>query len=207
MALDRSRSKAQFARAQEVIPGGVNSPARAFGGVGGTPVIMDRAEGAYLFDVDGNRYIDYIGSWGPHILGHRHPAVMAAIHAALEKGTSFGAPCELESELAELVVEAVPSVQQVRMVNSGTEATMSAIRVARGFTGRNLLIKFTGCYHGHVDSLLVKAGSAALTLGTPSSPGIPAGCTADTLCLEYNDCQQLQDVFSKRGEQIACVIL
>lgn len=207
MALDRTRSQAHFARAQKVIPGGVNSPARAFGGVGGTPVVMDRAEGAYLYDIDGNRFIDYIGSWGPHILGHRHPAVISAIHAALEKGTSFGAPCELETELAELVIDAVPSMEMVRMVNSGTEATMSAIRVARGFTGRNVLVKFTGCYHGHVDSLLVKAGSAALTLGTPSSPGIPPGCTADTLCLEYNDCQQLQDLFARRGDEIACVIL
>eukprot|EP00456_Euglypha_rotunda_P081135 TRINITY_DN789_c0_g1_i11.p1 TRINITY_DN789_c0_g1~~TRINITY_DN789_c0_g1_i11.p1 ORF type:complete len:191 (+),score=46.18 TRINITY_DN789_c0_g1_i11:765-1337(+) len=172
MALDRSRSQAHFARAQKVIPGGVNSPARAFGGVGGTPVIMDRADGPYLFDIDGNRYVDYIGSWGPHILGHRHPDVIRAIQKALEKGTSFGAPCELETELAELVIAAVPSMDLVRMVNSGTEATMSAIRVARGFTGRSTLIKFTGCYHGHVDSLLVKAGSAALTLGTPSSPEI-----------------------------------
>ena len=207
MALVRTRSQAHFSRAQQVIPGGVNSPARAFGGVGGTPVIMDRADGAYLFDIDGNRYVDYIGSWGPHILGHRHPAVIGAIQAALEKGTSFGAPCELETELAELVVDAVPSMQQVRMVNSGTEATMSAIRVARGFTKRDVLIKFTGCYHGHVDSMLVKAGSGALTLGTPSSPGIPAGCTADTLCLEYNDCQQLEETFSRRGPEIACVIL
>ena len=207
MALDRTRSQAHFARAQKVIPGGVNSPARAFGGVGGTPVVMDRAEGAYLHDIDGNRFVDYIGSWGPHILGHRHPAVISAIHAALEKGTSFGAPCELETELAERVIDAVPSMEMVRMVNSGTEATMSAIRVARGFTGRNVLVKFTGCYHGHVDSLLVKAGSAALTLGTPSSPGIPAGCTADTLCLEYNDCQLLQDLFARRGDEIACVIL
>jgi len=207
MALVHTRSAAHFSRAQKVIPGGVNSPARAFGGVGGTPVIMDRAEGAYLFDVDGNRYVDYIGSWGPHILGHKHPVVMDSIRTALEKGTSFGAPCELETELAELVIDAVPSLEQVRMVNSGTEATMSAIRVARGFTGRNVLIKFTGCYHGHVDSLLVKAGSGALTLGTPSSPGIPEGCTADTLCLEYNDCQQLQDTFARRGSEIACVIL
>lgn len=207
MALDRTRSQAHFARAQKVIPGGVNSPARAFGGVGGTPVVMDRADGPYLYDIDGNRFIDYIGSWGPHILGHRHPAVISSIQAALEKGTSFGAPCELETELAELVIDAVPSMEMVRMVNSGTEATMSAIRVARGFTGRSVLVKFTGCYHGHVDSLLVKAGSAALTLGTPSSPGIPAGCTADTLCLEYNDCQQLQDLFARRGNEIACVIL
>ena len=205
LAFDRSRD--HFARAQKSIPGGVNSPARAFGGVGGTPVVMDRAQGAYLYDIDGNRFIDYIGSWGPHILGHRHPNVMAAIHAALEKGTSFGAPCELETELAELVIDAVPSMEQVRMVNSGTEATMSAIRVARGFTGRNVVVKFTGCYHGHVDSLLVKAGSAALTLGTPSSPGIPAGCTADTLCLEYNDSSSLEELFSRRGSEIACVIL
>ena len=207
MTLDRSRSLAHFTRAQQVIPGGVNSPARAFGGVGGTPVVMDRADGAYLYDIDGNRYVDYIGSWGPHILGHRHPAVISAIHSALDKGTSFGAPCELETELAELVIDAVPSMELVRMVNSGTEATMSAIRVARGFTGRNVLVKFTGCYHGHVDSLLVKAGSGALTLGTPSSPGIPIGCTADTVCLEYNDCQQLDDLFSRRGDEIACVIL
>ena len=207
MALVRTRSQAHFSRAQQVIPGGVNSPARAFGGVGGTPVIMDRAEGSYLYDIDGNKFIDYIGSWGPHILGHKHPAVLNAIRTALEKGTSFGAPCELETELAELVIDAVPSMDLVRMVNSGTEATMSAIRVARGFTGRNVLVKFTGCYHGHVDSLLVKAGSAALTLGTPSSPGIPAGCTADTLSLEYNDCQQLEETFAKRGSEIACVIL
>jgi len=207
MGLDRSRSQAHFSRAQKVIPGGVNSPARAFGGVGGTPVIMDRADGPYLFDIDGNRFIDYIGSWGPHILGHRHPAVISAIQSALEKGTSFGAPCELETELAEMVIDAVPSMELVRMVNSGTEATMSAIRVARGYTGRNIVIKFTGCYHGHVDSLLVKAGSGALTLGTPSSPGIPAGCTADTLCLEYNDCQQLEETFAGRGDEIACVIL
>ena len=205
MKFDRSHE--QFARAQKSIPGGVNSPARAFGGVGGTPVVMDRADGAYLFDIDGNRFIDFIGSWGPHILGHRHPAVMAAIHAALEKGTSFGAPCVLETELAELVIDAVPSIELVRMVNSGTEATMSAIRVARGFTSRNVIVKFEGCYHGHVDSLLVKAGSGALTLGTPSSPGVPAGCTADTLCLDYNDCQQLDDLFAQRGAEIACVIL
>ena len=207
MSLKFDRSREQFARAQKSIPGGVNSPARAFGGVGGTPVVMDRANGAYLYDIDGNRFIDFIGSWGPHILGHRHPAVMAAIHAALEKGTSFGAPCVLETELAELVIDAVPSIELVRMVNSGTEATMSAIRVARGFTSRSVIVKFEGCYHGHVDSLLVKAGSGALTLGTPSSPGIPAGCTADTLCLDYNNCQQLDDLFARRGDEIACVIL
>lgn len=207
MPLSHSRSEAHFARAQKVIPGGVNSPARAFGGVGGTPVIIDRADGPYLYDIDGHRYLDYIGSWGPHILGHRHPKITAAIQAALDRGTSFGAPCESETELAELVVAAVPSIEKVRMVNSGTEATMSAIRVARGFTGRNVLIKFAGCYHGHVDSLLVQAGSGALTLGVPSSPGIPAGCTADTLSLTYNDCQQLEDVFATRGTEIACAIL
>ena len=201
------RSRAHFERARKSIPGGVNSPARAFGAVGGTPVVMDRADGAYLYDIDGNRYIDYIGSWGPHILGHRHPAVVKAILAAIEKGTSFGAPCELETELAELVIDAIPSIERVRMVSSGTEATMSAIRVARGFTGRNVLIKFAGCYHGHVDSLLVKAGSGALTLGTPSSPGIPAGCTADTLVLDYNDVDQLEAAFAQRGGEIAAVIL
>ena len=207
MTFTQQQSKQHFLRAQKSIPGGVNSPARAFGGVGGTPVVMDRADGPYLYDIDGNRYVDYIGSWGPHILGHRHPAVIDAIHTALAKGTSFGAPCELETELAEFVIEAVPSIERVRMVNSGTEATMSAIRLARGFTGRNVLIKFAGCYHGHVDSLLVKAGSGALTLGTPSSPGIPAGCTADTIVLEYNDSAQLESAFAARGSEIAAVIL
>ena len=207
MTFTQRQSQEHFLRAQKSIPGGVNSPARAFGGVGGTPVVMDRADGAYLFDIDGNRYIDYIGSWGPHILGHRHPAVIEAIIAALSKGTSFGAPCELETELAELVIDAVPSIERVRMVNSGTEATMSAIRVARGFTGRNVLVKFAGCYHGHVDSLLVKAGSGALTLGTPSSPGVPPGCTADTMVLEYNDPQRLEEAFAARGSEIAAVIL
>jgi glutamate-1-semialdehyde 2,1-aminomutase len=207
MSFTQRKSQEHFSRAQRFIPGGVNSPARAFGAVGGVPVVMDRADGAYLFDIDGNQYIDYIGSWGPHILGHRHPAVMDAILAALAKGTSFGAPCELETQLAELVINAVPSIERVRMVNSGTEATMSAIRVARGFTGRNVIVKFAGCYHGHVDSLLVKAGSGALTLGTPSSPGVPAGCTADTLVLEYNNTDQLDSAFAQRGGEIAAVIL
>ena len=207
MTFIQRQSQEQVLRAQKSIPGGVNSPARAFGAVGGSPVVMDRADGAYLYDIDGNRYIDYIGSWGPHILGHRHPAVIDAIHAALAKGTSFGAPCELETQLAELVIEAVPSIERVRMVNSGTEATMSAIRVARGFTGRNVLVKFAGCYHGHVDSLLVKAGSGALTLGTPSSPGVPPGCTADTIVLEYNDPQRLEEAFAARGGEIAAIIL
>ncbi|MDX1968892.1 MAG: glutamate-1-semialdehyde 2,1-aminomutase [Planctomycetaceae bacterium] len=207
MPLSHERSQAEFSRAQRALPGGVNSPARAFGGVGGTPVFMQRGDGAYLFDLDGNRYIDYIGSWGPHIFGHRPPEIMAAIHAALDRGTSFGAPTELESELAELVIDAVPSVEMVRMVNSGTEATMSAIRVARGFTRRDKIIKFAGCYHGHVDSLLVKAGSGTLTHGHPSSPGVPAGCTQDTVVLEYNAVQQLTEAFQSIGDQLAAVIL
>lgn len=199
--------EAQMERARRVIPGGVNSPARAFGGVGGTPVFMERGAGAYLFDIEGNRYIDYIGSWGPHILGHQHPRVLAAVQEALTKGTSFGAPTPIETEMAELLCAAVPALEKVRMVNSGTEATMSAIRVARGFTGRDRLIKFAGCYHGHVDCLLVQAGSGALTHGVPSSPGIPAGCTQDTISLEYNDVEQLTQAFEQQGEQIACVIL
>jgi len=203
----RTKSEAQFQRALKVIPGGVNSPARAFGAVGGHPVMIDRGEGQYLYDIDGNRYIDFVGSWGPHILGHCHPRVISRIEEALKKGTSFGAPTLLETELAELVAELVPSVEKIRMVNSGTEAAMSAIRLARGFTGRDKVIKFAGCYHGHVDSLLVQAGSGALTLGTPSSPGIPQGCTADTLVLEYNNLDQLKETFSRQGDQIACLIL
>ncbi len=205
--MHREKSLAHFARACRSIPGGVNSPARAFGAVGGEPPIIDRGEGAHLYDIDGNRYIDYVGSWGPHILGHRHPAVMAAIENALAHGTSFGAPTELETELAEMVIDAVPSVQMVRMVNSGTEATMSALRLARGFTGRDLVVKFAGCYHGHVDSLLVQAGSGALTHGHPSSPGVPRGSAADTIAVEFNAPQQLEEVFRARGDQIACVIL
>jgi glutamate-1-semialdehyde 2,1-aminomutase len=205
--MSRSKSEAAFELAQKFIPGGVNSPARAFGGVGGHPSFMQRGEGAYLFDIDGNRLIDYVGSWGPHILGHRHPAVIDAIQRALETGTSFGAPTEIEIELARLVIDAVPSIEKVRMVNSGTEATMSAIRVARGFTDRNLIVKFAGCYHGHVDSLLVQAGSGALTHGHPSSPGVPEGCTADTIVLEYNDIDQLSAMFERRGSELAAVIL
>lgn len=203
----RAKSEEQFARAMKVIPGGVNSPARAFGAVGGHPVVIDRGEGQYLFDIDGNRYIDLVGSWGPHILGHLHPRVMPRIEEALKKGTSFGAPTIVETELAELVAELVPCVEKVRMVNSGTEAGMSVIRLARGYTGRDKIIKFAGCYHGHVDSLLVQAGSGALTLGTPSSPGVPQGCTADTLVLEYNDIEQLKETFVQMGDQIAAVIL
>ncbi|MCL4108858.1 UNVERIFIED_CONTAM: hypothetical protein GTU68_050482 [Idotea baltica] len=203
----RPNSQAAFQDAQKLIPGGVNSPARAFGAVGGTPPFMQRGQGPFLFDIDGNRYIDYICSWGPHILGHQHPSVIAAIQKALETGTSFGAPTLAESELAELVIDLVPSVEKVRMVNSGTEATMSAIRVARGFTGRNLIVKFAGCYHGHVDSLLVQAGSGALTLGSPSSPGVPEGCTRDTLVLPYNDCDAVRAAFQEHKDQLAAIIL
>ena len=203
----RTQSELLFKRAAQIIPGGVNSPARAFGAVGGTPPFMKRGDGAYLYDVDGNRFVDYIGSWGPHLFGHRHPMILQAIQGALEIGTSFGAPTEAEAELAERVAGMVPSMERVRMVNSGTEATMSAIRVARGFTGRNGIVKFAGCYHGHVDSLLVSAGSGALTLGCPSSPGVPAGATADTLVLPYNDPQQLREAFATSGDLLAAVIL
>jgi glutamate-1-semialdehyde 2,1-aminomutase len=204
--VNRQKSREEFDRALRSIPGGVNSPARAFGAVGGHPLVIDRGEGAFLIDVDGNRLLDYVGSWGPLILGHAHPEVVAAVEQALVKGTSFGAATPLEAELAEMVIEAVPSIEQVRMVNSGTEATMSAIRLARGFTGRDRIVKFAGCYHGHVDSLLVKAGSGVLTHGSPSSPGVPDGCTSDTLCLEFNDLQALDDVFTREGDQIAAVI-
>lgn len=200
------KSTEAFERAQQLMPGGVNSPARAFGAVGGTPVFIERGEGAYLFDIDGNQYIDYIGSWGPHILGHRHPAVLAAIEKALKFGTSFGAPTEAESELAQRIISCVPSVEKVRLVNSGTEATMSAIRLARGFTGRDVILKFAGNYHGHVDSLLVAAGSSAATLGVPSSPGVTAGTTKDTMVLDYNDVAGLEQAFSEHGEKIAGVI-
>ncbi|HEV3415632.1 MAG TPA: glutamate-1-semialdehyde 2,1-aminomutase [Pirellulales bacterium] len=205
--MNRENSHLAFARAKQLMPGGVNSPARAFGGVGGEPVFFERGEGAYLFDIDGNRYIDYIGSWGPMILGHAHPAVTAALEAAIARGTSFGAPTEAESELAELIVAAVASVEKVRLVNSGTEATMSALRLARGFTGRDVVIKFAGNYHGHVDSLLVAAGSSAATLGVPNSPGVTRGATQDTLVLDYNDAAGLETAFARRGAEIAAVIL
>jgi glutamate-1-semialdehyde 2,1-aminomutase len=206
-AISREKSLAQFEAAQKLIPGGVNSPARAFGGVGGSPLFIDRGEGAYLFDLDGNQLIDFVGSWGPHILGHAHPTVIAAVEKALRKGTSFGAPTEIETQLAQVVVDAVPSIEKVRMVSSGTEATMSAIRVARGFTGRDRIIKFAGCYHGHADSLLVQAGSGALTLGVPSSPGVPKGCTADTTVLEYNNPQLISDTLDQIGSEVAAIIL
>ncbi len=200
------QSHAIFSRAQQLIPGGVNSPARAFGGVGGEPVVFERAAGAYLFDVDGNRYIDYVGAWGPMILGHQHPVVVEAVKKAADRGFSFGAPTRAENELAELISACVPSIEMVRLVSSGTEATMSAIRLARGFTGRDVIIKFAGNYHGHVDSLLVAAGSSAATLGVPNSPGVTAGTTKDTLILQYNDVPGLEEAFAKHGSRIAGVI-
>lgn len=203
----RQRSKTEYARAKTLMPGGVNSAARAFGAVGGEPIVFERGEGAYLHDIDGNRYIDYIGSWGPMIFGHQHPAVSEALHAAIDRGTSFGAPTVAENELAELVIEAVPSVEMVRLVNSGTEATMSAIRLARGYTDRDLIIKFSGNYHGHVDSLLVAAGSAAATLAVPNSPGVTVGTSQDTLVLGYNDVEELETAFKTHGDKIAAVIL
>lgn len=204
---NHENSQALFTRAQELMPGGVNSPARAFGAVGGTPLFIERGDGAYLYDVDGNRYIDYIGSWGPMILGHRHPEVIAALRAVLETGTSFGAPTEAESRIAKQIIDAVSSIEKVRLVNSGTEATMSAIRLARGFTGRDLIVKFAGNYHGHVDSLLVSAGSAAATLGVPNSPGVTAGASQDTLVQQYNDVEGLEHAFAEHGSKIAGVIL
>jgi len=203
----RPNSEALFERSQRLIPGGVNSPVRAFRSVGGTPVFFDRAEGAYLWDVDGTRYIDYIGSWGPAILGHAEPTVLAAVERAARKGLSFGAPTEGELKLAELLVAAVPSLESVRLVSSGTEATMSAIRVARGFTGRSRIVKFEGCYHGHGDSLLVKAGSGALTLGQPSSAGVPPELAQHTLVLAYNDIEQVERTFREIGDTIAAVIV
>ncbi len=196
-----------FSNAKQVIPGGVNSPVRSFSGVGGTPVFIDHASGAYIYDSSGNRYIDYVGSWGPMILGHAHPDVIAAVKQAAEKGLSFGAPTEIETQMARRVCELVPSCDLVRMVSSGTEATMSAIRLARGYTGRDKIVKFEGCYHGHSDSLLVKAGSGALTFGVPSSPGVPASVAADTLTLTYNDSESVRSLFAEIGGQIACIIV
>ena len=205
--MSRDRSHHAFARAKRLMPGGVNSPARAFGAVGGEPIFFARAQGAYLEDLDGNRYLDYIGSWGPMILGHGHPKVVEALHAAVDRGTSYGAPTEAESDLAELICEAVPSVEKVRLVNSGTEAAMSAIRLARGYTGRDKIVKFAGNYHGHVDGLLVAAGSSAATLGVPNSPGVTAGTAQDTLVLRYNDAEGLEAAFQREGPKIAAVIV
>jgi glutamate-1-semialdehyde 2,1-aminomutase len=201
------RSHAAFERACGVIPGGVNSPARAFGAVGGEPPFMARAAGQYLWDIDGHQYIDYIGSWGPMILGHGHAAVKAAVADALETGTSFGAPTEREVEIAERIAAAVPSIEMVRMVSSGTEAAMSALRVARGVTGRTKIIKMKGHYHGHVDALLVEAGSAATTLGTPNSPGVTAGAAADTLLVEFNDAEGVSDLIAAHRGDVAAVVL
>ncbi len=196
-----------FKRAQRVIPGGVNSPVRAFKGVGGDPVFFSRAEGALLYAADGKHYIDYVGSWGPMILGHAHPEVIRQVIQAAANGLSFGAPTEVEIEMAELICKLIPTIEKVRMVNSGTEAAMSAIRLARGYTGRDTIVKFEGCYHGHADSLLVKAGSGALTLGVPTSPGVPADFAKHTLTLSYNDPEQLRQLFAQLGNQIACVIV
>ncbi len=202
-----SQSKSLFDRAIQVIPGGVNSPVRAFNGVGGTPIFIDRAEGACLIDVDGNSYIDYVGSWGPMICGHANPEIIQAVCEAAQKGLSFGTPTELEVELAEKICEVMPNIDMVRMTCSGTEATMSAIRLARGYTSRDKIIKFEGCYHGHADALLVKAGSGALTLGVPNSPGVPEAIAQYTITLEYNNSEQVRQVFAEIGGQIACVIV
>lgn len=200
-------SKALFKKASAIIPGGVNSPVRAFRAVGGNPLFIERARGSRIYDADGNAYLDYVLSWGPMILGHAHPRVVKALKNAVEKGTSYGAPTALETELAELVLKAYPSMDKVRMVNSGTEATMSAIRVARGFTGRDKIIKFEGCYHGHADGLLVKAGSGATTFGVPDSPGVPKDYAKNTLTLPYNDTKALKSMIEREWRSIACVII
>ncbi|UYM14095.1 glutamate-1-semialdehyde 2,1-aminomutase [Endozoicomonas euniceicola] len=207
MARSDNRSGALFSEAQQVIPGGVNSPVRAFKGVGGKPVFFQSALGAYVKDVDGNELIDYVGSWGPMILGHNHPDVVAAVREQALKGLSFGAPTALETELALKVRQLFPSMELLRMVNSGTEATMSAIRLARGFTGRDRIVKFEGCYHGHSDSLLVKAGSGALTLGVPSSPGVPEALAENTITLTFNDLDSVEETFREAGSEIACIIV
>ena len=203
----KSRNEILFEKSERVIPGGVNSPVRAFRSVGGTPVFFARGNGPYVWDADDRRYIDYVGSWGPLVLGHAHPEVVKAVQDAAARGLSFGAPTELELEMAEWITRCLPSMQQVRLVSSGTEATMTAIRLARGFTGRPKIVKFEGCYHGHADSLLVKAGSGALTLGQPSSAGVPAEITAHTIVLDYNDAAMLEAAFKAQGDRIAAVIV
>jgi glutamate-1-semialdehyde 2,1-aminomutase len=203
----KTRNEILFEKSQAVIPGGVNSPVRAFRSVGGTPLFLSRGEGACVWDADGRRYVDYVGSWGPLVLGHAHPHVVEAVQEAASRGLSFGAPTEAELQMAELITRLLPSMQQVRLVSSGTEATMSAIRLARGFTGRAKIVKFEGCYHGHADSLLVKAGSGALTFGQPSSAGVPAEITAHTLVLDYNDAGMLERTFGGQGGEIAAVIV
>lgn len=205
--LNTRRSEKAFKEAQKHIPGGVNSPVRAFGPVGGSPIFFKSGSGCHVTDIDGNSYIDYVGSWGPLILGHAHPAVIKKIKSTASKGTSFGAPTALETKLAKLIKGAVPSIEKIRFVNSGTEATMSAIRLARAFTGRELVVKFEGCYHGHVDGLLIKAGSGAATLGIPTSPGIPQGYASTTVVLPYNSLQSVEALCKERGREIACIIL
>jgi glutamate-1-semialdehyde 2,1-aminomutase len=202
-----SKSEAAFERAKKVMPGGVNSPVRAFRAVGGTPFYAERGDGPYLYDIDGNKYVDYLLSWGPLIWGHSHPSIIRAITEAASRGTSFGVPTELETEMANKVIDIVPSIEVVRMVNSGTEATMSALRLARAFTGRTCIVKFEGCYHGHADSLLVKAGSGVATFGLPDSPGVVASTASQTLTVPYNDIDALRDLFLSRGEEIAAVII
>lgn len=207
MSLNFTRSNQLFTRAKEIIPGGVNSPVRAFKSVNMAPLFIEKGEGAIIYDADGNSYIDYVGSWGPLILGHRHPEVMEALIICLEKGTSFGAPTELENELAQEIIDAVPSIEMVRLVNSGTEATMSALRLARGYTGRNKILKFEGCYHGHADFLLIKAGSGALTTGVPTSPGVPATTAENTINADFNDLKTCERIFELEGNDIAAVIV
>jgi glutamate-1-semialdehyde 2,1-aminomutase len=205
--MNYERSRKLFQHAKEVIPGGVNSPVRACKSVGCDPVFVDRADGCMIYDADGNGYIDYVGSWGPMILGHRHPAVVSALTATLERGTSFGAPTDLEIELAEMVIAAVPGIDTVRFVNSGTEATMSAIRLARGVTKRDIVVKFDGCYHGHADTLLVEAGSGVATLGIPGSPGVPGAFAAQTISIPYNDLEAVDRIMAQKGQEVACVIV
>lgn len=202
-----NQSNELFQRARKVIPGGVNSPVRAYGSVGMTPRFIEKADGPYIYDADGRKYIDYIGSWGPMILGHNHAEVLEAVVRKAEKGLSFGAATEIEVEMAEFICEHIPSVEMVRMVNSGTEAVMSAIRAARGYTGRDKIVKFSGCYHGHSDALLVKAGSGVMTAGIPDSAGVPVGCTQDTLTAVYNDLESVKALFEQNPKQIAAVIV
>jgi glutamate-1-semialdehyde 2,1-aminomutase len=205
--LNTTKSEEIFAAAQQLMPGGVSSPVRAFKSVGGQPIVFDRVQGAYIWDVDGNQYIDYVGSWGPAICGHTHPDVIKALHETLEKGTSFGAPCALENVLAEMVIDAVPSIEMVRFVNSGTEACMAVLRLMRAFTGRDKVIKFEGCYHGHADMFLVKAGSGVATLGLPDSPGVPKSTTSNTLTAPFNDLEAVKALFAENPDQISGVIL